>query len=290
MDIVSYFELNPTAFFISITLLGLIVGSFLNVVIYRLPKMMQKEEFSYCAEILNVSIENKKELPNTLNLAYPASHCPKCGHSLRAWENIPLISYLLQKGRCKHCQTSISVRYPLIELTSSILVIAVAWQFGIHPELLPALLLTWALLVLSLIDVDHQILPDSITQPFLWLGLLCNVFNLYTDLHSSVIGAMVGYLSLWSVYWVFKLLTGKEGMGYGDFKLFAVFGAWLGWQALPIILLLSSITGALVGIILILFKKHEWGAKIPFGPYLAISGWVVLLWGNILNQMYWASF
>lgn len=292
MDIFLYFASDMTSLLIFVGLLGLVVGSFLNVVIYRLPLIMQKEELDYCADILDCTANNDKKTiaEDNLNLAYPASHCPKCGHSLKPWENIPVLSFLLQKGRCNHCHTAISIRYPLVELSSTILVLAVAWQFGASVALLPVLLLTWALLVLSLIDIDHQILPDNITQPFLWLGLLCNLFGLYTDLHSSVIGSMVGYLSLWSVYWAFKLLTGKEGMGYGDFKLFALFGAWLGWQALPMILLLASVAGAVIGISLILLKKHEWSAKLPFGPYLAIAGWIALLWGDSLNQIYWSSF
>lgn len=292
MNIFQYLALDTVSLFIAVGLLGLVVGSFLNVVIYRLPLMMQREELNYCAEVLDCAEREQKKtgIQDNLNLAYPASHCPKCGHPLKIWENIPLVSFLLQKGRCNHCQTPISTRYPLVELAAAVLAIIVAWQSGATVGLLPILLLTWALLALSLIDVDHQILPDNITLPFLWLGLLCNTFGLYTDLHSSVIGAVLGYLSLWSLYWGFKLLTGKEGMGYGDFKLFALFGAWLGWQALPLILLLSSVAGAIIGISLILLKKHQWSAKLPFGPYLAIAGWIALLWGETLNQVYLSSF
>ncbi len=282
MDIFQYFTLNPVSLLITVGIFGLIIGSFLNVVVHRLPLMMERENYTYCIESFDCKSEHAQNLPQ-LNLAYPASHCPTCQHSLSAWENIPILSYLWQKGRCTHCQTHISIRYPLVELGSAFLALSVAWHFGGSLALLPALFLVWALFSLSLIDLDQLLLPDSITLPFLWLGVLCNIFNIYTDLQSSIIGAMLGYLSLWGVYWGFKLITGKEGMGYGDFKLFALLGAWLGWQFLPLILLLASVMGAMIGIFLILMSKHDKNIPIPFGPYLAIAGWIVLLWGSLLQ-------
>ncbi len=291
MDITQYFDLDLTTLLIATTVLGLVVGSFLNVVIYRLPLMMQRENYNYCAELFacaDKQVEEQAKQPLYFNLAYPASHCPACKHTLSVWENIPIVSYWRQKGRCIQCKTKISVRYPLVEFSSACLSLVTAWQIGADAALLPALCLTWALLALSLIDFDHQLLPDDITLPFIWIGVICSFFALYTDLHSSVIGVMVGYLSLWSLYWAFKLLTGKEGMGYGDFKLLAMLGAWLGWQSLPLILLLSSVAGTLIGIGLILIKKHDRNIPIPFGPYLAIAGWVALLWGPALNQAYYS--
>jgi leader peptidase (prepilin peptidase)/N-methyltransferase len=264
-------------------LFGLFIGSFLNVVIYRLPVMMQRSWRQQCQELLEQDIESHERF----NLAVPASRCPSCGHQIRALENIPVISFLLQKGRCKHCQEKISARYPAIELLTTIISTIVAWQLGFGWPLAFALLLSWALIALTFIDFDHQLLPDDITLPLLWLGLLLSIFNLFTDMQSSIIGAVAGYLTLWSVYQLFKLTTGKEGMGYGDFKLLAVFGAWFGWQSLPMVILLSSLVGAVIGISLILFRGRDRQLPIPFGPYLAAAGWIAMLWGDLIIGGYW---
>lgn len=276
-------QAEPGILVLVCTLLGLFIGSFLNVVIYRLPVMMQRSWRQQCQELLEQAIESHERF----NLAVPASRCPQCGHRIRALENIPVISFLLQKGRCKHCQTKISARYPAIELLTALISGVVAWQLGFGWPLLFALLLSWSLLALTFIDFDHQLLPDDITLPLLWLGLLLSIFNLFTDMQSSIIGAVAGYLTLWSVYQLFKLTTGKEGMGYGDFKLLAVFGAWFGWQALPVVILLSSLVGAVVGISLILFRGRDRQLPIPFGPYLAAAGWIAMLWGDLIIGSYW---
>lgn len=264
-------------------LFSLFIGSFLNVVIYRLPVMMQRSWRQQCQDLLELEIEGNERF----NLAIPASRCPNCGHKIGALENIPLVSYMLQKGRCKHCAVKISLRYPAIELLTAVSSGMVAWQLGYGWPLAFALLLTWALITLTFIDYDHQLLPDDITLPLLWLGLLLSIFNIFTNMQSSIIGAVAGYLSLWSVYQLFKLITGKEGMGYGDFKLLAVFGAWFGWQALPMVILLSSLVGAVVGISLILFLGRDRQLPIPFGPYLAAAGWITMLWGDAIISGYW---
>lgn len=265
-------------------LLGLCVGSFLNVVIHRLPKMMEREWLAQCAEVSNREIPADTE---PLTLARPRSRCPHCGHTIRAYENIPLLSYfLILRGKCAGCGKAISLRYPLIEALTGLLSAFAVWHFGDTYAAAGALLLIWALLALTFIDFDTQLLPDSITLPLLWFGLAFNLVQVYTDLPSAVIGAMTGYLILWSIYWGFKLLTGKEGMGYGDFKLLAALGAWLGWQMLPAIILLSSVVGAIVGIALILFARHGRNIPIPFGPYLASAGIIALFWGPTLTTTY----
>ena len=263
----------------------MVVGSFLNVVIYRLPIMMHKAWRKECCEFLEVD-EDKDVDEQHYSLVFPNSQCPKCQHKIRAWENIPLISYLFLRGRCSSCHTSISIRYPVIEILSGVLSLIIAWKFGFSLALIPALFLTWALIALSFIDIDHQLLPDDITLPFLWLGLLCNVFAIYTDIYSSVIGAVAGYMSLWLVYISFKIVTGKEGMGHGDFKLLAALGAWMGWQMLPLIILLSAGTGAIIGITMLILQQHQRGQQVPFGPYLAGAGWLALLWGVDFNHYY----
>ena len=220
------------------------------------------------------------------NLVVPRSACPKCGHMITALENIPVISYLFLRGKCRACKTPISIRYPIVELISAVLVLFVALKFGVSYQTLFGALLSWALLALTFIDLDTQYLPDQITLPFLWLGLLVNLDHTFIDINSAVIGAVAGYLALWSVYQLFKLLTKKEGMGFGDFKLLAMLGAWCGWQMLPAIILISSVIGALTGIILILTKYHEKGKPIPFGPYLAGAGWIAFMWGSQLNDYY----
>lgn len=265
-------------------LLGLCIGSFLNVVIHRLPKMMEQDWRAQCAELRG---DAPPEAGETLTLARPRSRCPACGHQITALENIPLISYLLiLKGKCSGCGEPISPRYPIIEALTALLSAWTAWHFGPTLQAAGALLLIWSLIALAAIDLDTQLLPDSITLPLIWLGLAFNLAHSYTDLGSAVVGAMAGYLSLWSVFWLFKLLTGKEGMGYGDFKLLAALGAWLGWQMLPSIILLSSLVGALVGITLIVAARHGRNVPIPFGPYLAAAGAIALFWGQSLTERY----
>jgi len=272
---------QPTILISACLVLGLAVGSFLNVVIYRLPLMMQREWEQQCAELRD------EELPpqERFNLAVPRSRCPHCQHAISALENIPVLSWLWLRGRCRGCQAAISWRYPAIELISGLLSALVAWKFGYGLSTLAALLFVWAMVALTFIDFDTQLLPDDITLPLLWLGLLVNLQGGFTDIGSAVIGAMAGYLVLWSIYWAFKLITGKEGMGYGDFKLLAAIGAWFGWQLLPMTILLSSIVGAVVGISLIVFSRHGRNTPIPFGPYLATAGLIALFWGKALSQL-----
>lgn len=270
--------------FFTLGLLGLIVGSFLNVVILRLPIMMERQWKLECLEALHP--DKVPENPMTYNLVTPASNCMECGHKIRPWENIPVFSYLFLKGKCSHCKTSISVRYPFIEIISAVLAVIAGVAYGASLQTLLVCLLAWSLLTLTMIDLDTQLLPDSITLPLLWLGLLANTQQLFVPLTDAVFGAMAGYLSLWLVYWGFKLATGKEGMGYGDFKLLGALGAWLGWQMLPLIILLSSLVGTLVGVGLMVFKQHQRENPIPFGPYLAAAGFIALLWGDSLVNSY----
>ncbi|MBS3916287.1 MAG: prepilin peptidase [Sulfuritalea sp.] len=264
-------------------LLGLAVGSFLNVVIHRLPKMMERGWLAECAEIRGESLPPSAD---KLTLATPRSRCPQCGHAITALENIPVISYLFLRGRCSGCGVRISPRYPLVEALSGLLCGYAAWHFGATWAGLGALLFIWGMMALTFIDFDTQLLPDSITLPLLWTGLLLNLGGTFTDLKSAVIGAAAGYLSLWMVYWGFKLATGKEGMGYGDFKLLAAIGAWLGWQMLPLTILASSMVGAVIGITLMVAVKHGRNVPIPFGPYLAAAGIIALFWGKPLTQHY----
>ncbi len=285
-DLLHVLQTHPAAALAVAALLGLLVGSFLNVVILRLPRMLERQWRIHCAELQQALSGEAASPGERFNLVTPASHCPHCGHRLRAWENIPVLSYLLLRGRCSACGAAISLRYPLVEIATALLSMVVIWHFGLTAAGAAALLLTWALIALSVIDYDHQLLPDDITLPLLWLGLILNSFGLFTDLQSAVIGAVAGYLSLWSVYQLFKWLTGKEGMGYGDFKLLAMLGAWLGWQYLLPIVLLSSIVGAVTGIALILLRGRDRNVPIPFGPYLAVAGWIVLLWGERISQAY----
>jgi len=278
------FSDNIIVFISVIGILGLLIGSFLNVVILRLPVMMEKEWHVQCNELLGNEVSEKDETP--FNLITPNSHCPRCNHKIKATENIPILSYLFLKGRCSDCGTKIPLRYPIIEATTALLSIAVAWHFGPTWEAAAALLLTWALITLTVIDFDHQLLPDSITLPFLWLGLGLSLAAVFTDPESAIIGGLVGYLSLWSVYVLFKWTTGKEGMGHGDFKLLAMLGAWMGWQSVLPIILLSSVVGAVVGITLIVIRGRDKNIPIPFGPYLATAGWITLLWGDQIIQSY----
>ena len=282
-----FFQQFPLAFYLFVTLFSLMIGSFLNVVVYRLPKMMHNTWYLECREFLADELKDipaKKIVPLTLSI--PNSTCPKCGHKIRFYENIPVISWLFLRGQCSQCKNSIAIRYPLVEATTALLSLVIALQFGVSIETLLLLILTWGLICLTLIDFDHMLLPDQIVMPLLWLGLLVNVNAIFVPMNDAIIGAAVGYMSLFSVFWLFKLLTGKEGMGYGDFKLFALFGAWAGWQLLPILILMASVVGAVVGISLMLFKNHQREQAIPFGPYLAVAGWITLLWGEGIWSWY----
>jgi len=278
------FQSSPELLTILVSIIGLLVGSFLNVVIYRLPVMMDTGWKQECREYLE--LEETESNTEPFNLMVPLSRCPSCNTAIKPYQNIPVISYLFLKGKCSECNTHISLRYPLIEAFTGICSAIVACHFGYSLELLFALMLTWTLIALSFIDIDHQLLPDSMTLPMLWLGLFLSVFSIFTDTESSIIGAIAGYLSLWTVYQLFKLVTGKEGMGYGDFKLLSLFGAWLGWQYLPLIILLSSLVGAVIGISMVLLTKKDHNIPIPFGPYLAAAGWLALLWGDQINTLY----
>jgi leader peptidase (prepilin peptidase)/N-methyltransferase len=274
---------------------SLLIGSFLNVVIYRTPVMMQREWQESIRESLeeeddDVTENNKQNYPQNksepFNLSHPASTCPACQHKIRWYENIPVISYLFLRGKCASCKTPISLRYPVIELLTAALSVVVVYQLGFTVYSLAAVVFTWCLIALTFIDVDHQLLPDRITLPLLWLGLLINSQNSFASLESAVWGAALGYLSLWLVYWAFKLVTGKEGMGYGDFKLLAALGAWCGATALPLIILLSSVSGVILALLLMIFKRHKAQNPLPFGPYLAIAGWIALLWGDQITTAY----
>jgi leader peptidase (prepilin peptidase)/N-methyltransferase len=273
---------DPAAFAIVAGILGLMIGSFLNVVIHRLPTIMERDWAAQCAELRGES----PPVFEPLSLAQPRSRCPHCAHPISAMENIPLLSWLVLRGKCKGCSAPISPRYPLVEAITGILFAYSAWRFGFGIAGIGALCFIGALIALTGIDFDTQLLPDDITLPLLWLGLLLNAFNTFTDLKSAVIGAVAGYLTLWSVYWGFKLATGKEGMGFGDFKLLAALGAWLGWQMLPLTILLSSFVGALIGLSLIVFARQGRNVPIPFGPYLAIAGVIALFWGKPLTLAY----
>ncbi|MCU7937755.1 MAG: A24 family peptidase [gamma proteobacterium symbiont of Bathyaustriella thionipta] len=297
MSIVDYLNLNPNFFLVSVFLLSLLVGSFLNVVIYRLPIMLKREWQSDCVTFLSDEFKSEKSsyhFPEAVNnetepfnLSIPRSRCPACGHQITALENIPVISWLFLRAKCSQCGSAISIRYPIIELSTALLSVLVAYYFGVQWLTLALLFLTWALIALTMIDFDTQLLPDNITLPFLWLGLLISLLRISeVSLENSVIGAIAGYMSLWIVYQLFKLITGKEGMGFGDFKLLAVLGAWAGWQALPLILLLSALVGAVVGISLILFLGRDKNIPIPFGPYLAAAGFISLLWGKPIMHFY----
>jgi leader peptidase (prepilin peptidase)/N-methyltransferase len=292
-------------FLLIIGLFGLLIGSFLNVVIIRLPKILfnawQMEYFIFQNSQNSEDSEDSEDSQNnpnilssetatTFNLCFPASHCLNCQQTVAWYDNIPVLSFLCLKGRCRHCQQKISPRYPLIELLTAVLSLWVAMQFGLSPSTLAGLVLTWFLITITFIDIDHKLIPDNLTLPGLWAGLLFNVFEIFQDPSSAILGAVSGYLILWSVYWVFKWVTGKEGMGYGDFKLLAMLGAWLGWQALPLIVLIASFSGTIVAIGLIVFKKKDRNFAIPFGPFLALGGWLAMLWGPTITHFYFQIF
>lgn len=283
MELVYLLQHNTVFWVGAVFVVGLMVGSFLNVVIHRLPVMMERDWKAQCQDYMG---QAPAEELSSLSLAKPRSRCPDCGHAIRVYENIPVLSYLWLRGKCSSCRHPISLRYPLIELLTAVLSAVIAWHFGFGWQAGAALLLTWALIALSMIDIDHQLLPDSITLPFLWLGLTLSLFPVFADMRSSLIGAIAGYLSLWTVYQLFRLLTGKEGMGFGDFKLLALLGAWMGWQSLPMIVLLSSAVGAVLGVTMIVIQGRDRHQPIPFGPYLAIAGWITLLWGEQISSSY----
>jgi leader peptidase (prepilin peptidase)/N-methyltransferase len=274
---------EPSAILVTLsTLLGLAVGSFLNVVIHRLPKMLERQWQAECAELAGTPVPPAERF----NLIVPRSRCPACGHAITALENIPLVSYLALRGRCSACAAPISPRYPVVEALSGFLSGYAAWRFGFSAAALGALLFAWVMIALAFIDLDTFYLPDNLTLPLLWGGLLLNLYSVFTDLRSAVIGAAVGYLSLWLMFWMFKLATGKEGMGYGDFKLLAAIGAWLGWKMLPLVILVSSVFGAAVGVGLMVFARHGREKPIPFGPYLAAAGLIALFHGEGLTRAY----
>jgi leader peptidase (prepilin peptidase)/N-methyltransferase len=285
------FTQMPALFICLSFVVALLVGSFLNVVIYRLPIMMEREWRAQCEEI---AATPAVDLPTgRFDLVAPRSRCSACGQQITAMQNIPVISYLMLGGKCGNCQAPISRRYPVIELMTAILTGIVAWRFGFGWEAAAAVLMTWALIAISVIDIDHQIIPDSISLPLIWAGLFLSLFHdtaaaeiLFIDPGTAIAGGLAGYLSLWSIYHLFRLVTGKEGMGYGDFKLLAALGAWLGWQMLPLIILLSAAVGAVVGISLIALKRHERAVPIPFGPYLAAAGWIAMLYGPKIVEAY----
>ena len=289
MSVIYFLQTQPFFFTLTMAMFGMCIGSFLNVVIYRLPKMMQQDWHEQCCELLDIKNENVAE-QQQVNLIFPGSSCPACQHKISALENIPVISYLFLKGRCKACNVKISPQYPIIEIFTGIITAYIAWHFGFNLQALFAMFLTWALICLSMIDLEHSLLPDDIMLPFLWLGLACNIYGIFTDIHSSLIGAILGYSVLWLIFMSFKIVTGKEGMGYGDFKLLALLGAWFGWQYLPLIILLSSITASVIGIAMIIFKGRDKTTAFPFGPYLAIAGWIILIWGKELTGFYLNSF
>ena len=282
---------SPLVFIAIAFILALLVGSFLNVVIYRLPVMMERE---WRAQAEELAATPASDLPvGRFDLMAPRSRCPACGHQITALQNIPVISYVLLGGKCAGCGSAIAIRYPVIELLTAVLSGVVAWRLGFGWEAGAAIALTWALVAISVIDIDHQIIPDSISLPLVWIGLTLSLFNplngaqiLFIDPKTAIVGALAGYLSLWSIYHLFRLITGKEGMGYGDFKLLAALGAWLGWKMLPVIILMAAVVGAVTGILMIVTKRHERSVPIPFGPYLAAAGWIAMLWGTEIVNWY----
>jgi len=317
MSVFDLFRESPPLFFGVVAFLGLFVGSFLNVVIHRLPTMMERD---WAAGLRELEAERQAsaipvgaggpsvvatdgpdghvvgagpdgvEAPAPFNLAIPRSRCPSCDAPISAWQNVPVVSWLVLRGRCAHCKTPISVRYPLVEAMTMILSLVVAWHFGPTPAAVLGIVVTWFLVAMSMIDVDTQLLPDSLTLPLMWIGLIASLFPVFADVRDAVVGAALGYLVLWSIYWLFKLVTGKEGMGYGDFKLLAAIGALLGWEALPMVILLSSVVGAVVGIALIVVTRRSKEIPIPFGPYLAAAGWIAMIWGEPLRTWYGTLF
>lgn len=280
---------NSPLFLTGVTIFGLLIGSFLNVVILRLPARLEHEWRCQCKDLLEIKCDDDETPKPPLDIMWSRSQCPKCGHLITAAENIPVLSYLFLLGRCSSCKTHISFRYPFVEATTAVLFLLVAMHFGPSLQMLAALALTAVLVALTGIDIDHQLLPDDLTLTLLWAGLFLSLFNVFTDPVSSIIGALAGYLSLWAVYHLFRLLTGKEGMGYGDFKLLAAIGAWLGWQILPLTILLSSMVGAVIGLAMISTKRHKSSQPMPFGPFIALASWIALMWGEKMINAYLSS-
>ncbi|MBQ0797297.1 A24 family peptidase [Zhongshania sp.] len=287
MNFFTALESAPAFTITTIGIFGLLIGSFFNVVIYRLPKMMEANWREECEYLLNDGEPSTPPAPATeFNLAIPNSHCPSCNAPIKAWQNIPVLSYAVLRGRCANCKVSISLRYPLIEVITALISIIPLLIFGITPYAFAIILFSWLLLILTVIDIDHQLLPDQITLPLLWLGLLYNSIFGHIPITDALWGAMAGYMILWSVFWLFKIVTGKEGMGYGDFKLLAALGAWLGWQYLPLIILLSSVVGAVCGGLILALNRKSTSTPMPFGPYLAGAGWIAVFWGDAIIDGY----
>ncbi|MCW5589699.1 MAG: prepilin peptidase [Legionellales bacterium] len=291
LEFIEILQSHPFIFLLTVGIFSLLVGSFLNVVIHRLPLMLKRDWLKQCEEFLDELNQQPRTEPlnDTLqpyNLIVPASHCPHCHKAIRLIDNIPIVSFLFLRGKSACCKQPIALRYPLVELLTVIISLIVAWQFGATLACIFAIFFTWTLICLVFIDAEHQLLPDNITLVMLWLGLLLNIYGIFTDITSAVLGAILGYVSLWLVTWLFKLITGKIGMGHGDFKLLAMLGAWLGWQLLPFIILCSAFLGAVIGLSLIALRINKAHQPIPFGPYLALAGWVALLWGPAITQFY----
>lgn len=278
-----HFDL-PLVFILAVFVFGLLIGSFLNVVAYRLPLMLQAAWQAECKSYLEIPVQATES--KSFNLFFPGSQCPHCSHRIRFWENIPVLSYLWLRGKCSACKNKISWQYPIVEFLCGVFSVAVIWQWGMTVQTITGLFFTWIILALSVIDIKQQLLPDVMTIPMIWLGLMINIFAVYCNLQDAVIGALAGYLSLWLLAKIFFIVSGKIGMGHGDFKLLALLGAWFGWQMLPLIVLISSLLGSIVGIALIVFKNHDRQIPIPFGPYLALAGWIAMMWGK-LWLVYW---
>lgn len=284
MTVIDFWRSNSLVFACSIGIFGLLVGSFINVLVHRLPQMLMRDWQSQARELLELPA-GKDDAP--FNVLMPRSSCPHCAYTIKPWENIPLLSWLFLRGKCSACRQAISIRYPLVELACIVLSMLVAWHYGVSWAALAMLVLTWGLLAMSLIDADQQLVPDVLVLPLLWLGLIVNSFAVFVSLSDALWGAIIGYLSLWSIFWLFKLATGKDGIGYGDFKLLALIGAWGGWQVLPVTLLLSSVVGAVVGLLILRVQGHDYSSKpLAFAPYLALAGWVALLWSDKLTDSY----
>lgn len=285
MDIIQFFNVHPDIFLIAIAALSLLIGSFLNVVIYRLPRMMLNEWNQECRDYLGLKPTPSSEMEK-LNLTLPMSHCPQCKKPLKPWHNIPIISYLVLGGKCAHCKTKISLRYPIVELICCLTSVYVAWRYGVSIQTIAALLFTWILIALTFIDLEHHLLPDQLTLLLLWAGLFFSMSLVFTNTHGAIIGAIAGYIIFFITQWLFKLITGKIGMGHGDFKLLAALGAYLGWLHLPLIILLASFIGLIFGLTHMLIKRQFKSTPLPFGPYLAIAGWICMIWGTEIIQIY----
>lgn len=286
-NILQYLVNHPIEYYCLVVLFSLVVGSFLNVVIYRLPKMLHKSWEEECYEFLELEKPEHLSASEKFNLLFPSSKCPSCKHKIAAWQNIPLLSYIFLQGKCFYCKEPISFRYPAVEVLTAALSFFVAWKFGVTLLTLSGLLLTWCLLAQTFIDIEHMIVPDEITMPFLWLGLIVAYFGFgFVNLQDALLGAVAGYLTLFLIYEVFRLITKKEGVGFGDFKLYAMIGAWIGWQMLPQVLFIAATVGTIFGLSGILFKNKQKDTPIPFGPYLALAAWVAMIWGNEINNWY----